>query len=77
MSDRPTGTAMSERDCYLGAIEGLAHTRDCLRGLALLRSDLRWLTAVQIIDKLTDSVKVAMHRRGSAMLMLPHRTGRG
>lgn len=67
-------TQLDERTCFLAAIEGLQHTRDALRGLAILREDMRWLVAVQLVDQLADRVKAVMKQPHSRMLVLPQRT---
>lgn len=65
---------MSETQCFTLCIEHLQGARDCLRGLAILRADARWLIPVQLLDQLVDRIKKVMHRPGSRMLWLPQRT---
>lgn len=73
---RHTGSAMSERDCFLHAIEGLRNASAALRGLALLRGDMRWLIPVRILDSVIASVTKMMTQRGASLLILPDRMRR-
>lgn len=63
-------TAMSERECYLMAIEHLRGLRDSLRGLAQLRKDAAWLLPVRILEQIEDKIKNLMMRGGRAPLLI-------
>ena len=67
------GREVSEYECYLRAIEGLKIARDALRGLAILRSDMRWLLPVRILEELIDRVDRLKDRGGAPLLWLPER----
>ena len=68
-----TGRPMTERECFQGAIHGIQTTRDCLRGLALLRNDMRWLIPVRLLDTMKDSIERLMIQKERKLLWLPHR----
>lgn len=70
---RHTGTPMTERDCFQRAIFHLSGLRDCLRGLALLRGDQRWLLPARVTEQLEDNIKRMMTRRAHPLLILPPR----
>ena len=72
---RTSGTRMSERDCFLGAVEHLRGASACIRGIALLRGDQRWLLPVRVLDEVTERVTKLMTRRGASLLILPRRMG--
>jgi hypothetical protein len=73
---RHVGSPMSERDCFVEAIGHIRGLRDCLRGLALLRNDQRWLLPVRVTERLEDSVKRMMTSTAAKLLILPQREGR-
>ena len=73
---RHTGTPLSERECYLSAIEHLRGARDSLRGLAIMREDMRWLLPVRLLDEIADCVTRLKDQGGSRLLWLPHREPR-
>jgi hypothetical protein len=62
--------SMSERECYLMAVEHLRGLRDSLRGLAQLRKDAAWLLPVRILEQIEDKIKVLMNGGGRAPLLL-------
>ena len=64
---------MSERDWFLRAIAAIRDLRDCLRGLALLRNDQRWLLPVRVTEQLEDSIKRMMTSTRAKLLILPSR----
>ena len=68
-----SGTPMSERECYLGAIEHLRGARDCLRGIGLLRGDMRWFLPVRLLDGMVDRITLLMRRGGPPLLIMPKR----
>ena len=70
---RITGSSMTERDCFIRAIAAIRELRDCLRGLALLRNDQRWLLPVRVTEQLEDAVKRMMTSTRSKLLILPQR----
>ena len=73
---RITGSPLSERDCYARAIYHIQGLRECLRGLALLRNDLRWLVPVRFAEQLEYNVRRMMTARQSKILVLPERDPR-
>lgn len=68
-----TGSPMNERQCFEGTMAGLKTARDCLRGLALLRADSRWLIPVRLLDKMIDQVTRLRDRGGARVIWLPGR----
>ena len=66
-----SGTPMDERTCYVEAIGHIRGLRDCLRGLALLRMDQRWLLPVRFCEQLEDTVKKMMNRGGKVPILVP------
>ena len=70
---RISGSPMTERECFQGAIHGIQTTRDCLRGLALLRNDMRWLVPVRLLESMKDHIERLMVRKEQKLLWLPHR----
>ena len=73
---RRSGTDMTERDCYTRALYHFQGLKACLRGLAALRMDARWLVPVQWLDRMEDVVKKAITQPGARQIILPYRTGR-
>lgn len=68
------GTEMNEAQCYALMLEHLAGVRDCMRGMAQLRGDMRWLVPVQLMDQMQDRIKAMMHRPGASIRWMPERT---
>lgn len=68
-----TGTPLSERECFLAAIEHLRLASHALRGLAAARKDARWLIPVRLLDQITDKVRALMDRGGPRVIWLPER----
>lgn len=66
-----SGRPLSERECFVEAIGHLKGLRDCLRGLALLRMDQRWLLPVRLTEHLEDAVTRMMNRAGKPPLLIP------
>lgn len=65
---------MSERELWLRLVEALTHMRECARGLALHRSDQRWLAIASIADQTRDSAEKLFQksrRQGSHPLVTP------
>ena len=71
-----TGTPLSEIACFQVTIEGLQHARDGLRGLAIMRGDMKWLMVVRLIEELIDRVTKMMNRGGRPLMWMPHREPR-
>lgn len=70
-----SGRPMSERECFVEAIGHIRGLRDCLRGLALLRGDMRWLLPVRLTEQMEDGVKKLMNKAGKPLLILPRNGG--
>ncbi len=66
---------LNEHQCFALMLDQIAGVRDCMRGMASLRKDMRWLVLAQKMDEMRDMAKRQMNRPGSQLLWMPHRTG--
>lgn len=52
------GSVMSERDCFLHAIEHCGQMRAAINGLAHLRKDMRYLAVCGILDEIKQNLEL-------------------
>lgn len=67
---------VSERELFIRMIDSLTALRDSARGLALLRSDRRWLLIASGADRLKDTAE-GLFTKSSQQGSIPPVIGRG
>lgn len=67
------GTPLNDHQQFSWLVEHLRSARDCARGLALSRGDMRWLMLARLMDDAADRAVIMKNRGGSVLKVLPHR----
>lgn len=63
-----SGSAMSERDCFLMLIDSIGNARNCANGIAQLRKDIRWVAITKILDEMKDKVEL-LHKKPQGLII--------
>ena len=58
-------TELTERDLFLWLLDSLGKAKDCSRGLAQSRKDIRWLQVASLLERTRENV-IKLKDKGSA-----------